>query len=303
MFFILGPTGVGKSKFSLEMAIKHKGQIINSDSLQMYRSVRIGTNQPSHKDLKRVPHHLFGFVEAGKQYTAGEFLKKTLKIIESETLKSPLFITGGSGFYVQALEKGMFSVPKVSKEMMDQLKDELNKKGHFFLYKELEKKDAKYAQKIHSKDTYRLLRTLSLIRTSGKSMSEIQKESSLKPLPFSFLKLALFLEKEELKQILLIRTKRMLESHFIEEVKNLIERGFSNWPVLKSVGYQECVDFLERGFSKNVLIEKILNRNLKLVKKQMTWFKRDPSICWFHAVREWDKASQWVENQMKQAYN
>lgn len=298
IFFVLGPTGVGKSKFSLEAALRHKGQIINSDSLQVYQSVNIGTNQPSLESQKKLPHHLFAFVKEGTQYTAGEFHRTACQFIEREIQKTPLFVTGGSGFYVQALEKGMFPVEKVPEEILIRLKEELKQKGGSGLFEEVKKRDPFYAQKIHPKDHYRLLRSLSLMRSFEKKMSDIQKENLLNPLPFSFLKLALFLEKEELKRDLLERTKKMFQSHFLEEVKELLNRGLSHWPLLKSVGYKECVQFLNGDFSKDVLIEKILNRNLKLVKKQMTWFKRDSTIEWFHAKKEWQKALDYVDQKI-----
>ena len=296
LFFILGPTGVGKSRFSIEVALKHGGQIINSDSLQVYQSVSIGTNQPSLENQKKVPHHMFAFVEEGRQYTAGEFHKEALSLIERELSKTPLFVTGGSGFYLQALEKGMFPVQEVSKEVLNQLKQELEEKGNFALFNEVKKRDPLYAQKIHPQDHYRLLRSLSLMRSLNKKMTEIQEEESLNPLSFPFYKLALFLEKEELKRDLFERTKKMFQSHFLEEVKGLLERDFAQWPLLKSVGYKECVEFLRGQISKDCLVENIVSRNLKLVKKQMTWFKRDSKIQWFHAKKEWKKALEFVEN-------
>ena len=290
LIFIVGPTGVGKSELAFSSALKYGGQIVNADSLQVYQSLSIGTNQPSHDEKLRVPHYLFGFVKEEVQYTAGAYRKKALSLIQEEILKTFILVTGGSGFYIQALEKGLFPTIRVPSEIKSELELELKKKGLRALFEEIEKKDPLYAKKIKPNDSYRIMRSLSFIRFSRKKMSDLEKEEKLKPLPFSSLKLGLFLEREELRETLLLRTEKMLEEGLLEETKDLVQRGLSFSHVMKSVGYKECFDFLNLNFSKEELIQRILTRNMRLAKKQMTWFKRDQSIQWFHARREVKKA-------------
>lgn len=298
LFFILGPTGVGKSKFSLEISKKYKGSILNSDSLQVYRGVPIGTNQPSREDQKKIPHFLFHFVKEGVQFTAGEYQKLALHRIEKEIHKGPVWCVGGSGFYIQALEKGMFKVKKIPDEFIRNLQKELNERGKDAFYIEIKKKDPEYAQSISLNDTYRILRGVATIRFFKTKISNLKKKKMKTSLPFPFYKLGLFLEKEQLKERLKRRIQEMFKRGFIEEVETLLNQGYVEWSLLRSVGYKECVEFLKGKISKENLENQILIRNMQLVKKQMTWFKRDSFIRWFHALREEDKAWKWVEDQL-----
>ena len=187
---------------------------------------------------------------------------------------------GEAAFNIQALEKGMYPLQAVSKNVINQLKESFKQKGLDYLYQELKKKDPERARQISPKDKYRIIRSLSLIKSEGKKISQIKKEFKLQKLPWPYFKVGLTLPKEELLKRVKKRAKNMIKEGLIEEIETLIQKGFRNWRPLSSVGYKESLLYLEGKIKKEELVDRIVSGTMSLAKKQNTWFKKDKSIKW-----------------------
>ncbi len=284
--FVVGPTAGGKSQLAIEVAQKFNGCIINCDSIQFYSHLKIGSSAPTHTDLKIVPHYLYSYVNPPEEVTAGKFLRDFHHLIETnKDLKSPLVIVGGTGFYVQALEKGMFNVPPISQELKQQIEDEIKTEGNEKAYRELTEFDPE--TKIHINDAYRIGRALEVKRAFNLKMSELKVQALLNDdldtklkLSFPFIKIGVKLDKEVLKTNIACRSKKMLEAGLIDEVRALIDAGYADWAPLSSIGYFEVKEFLAGRIERDALEEKINQSSRGLTKKQRTWFQRDENTIW-----------------------
>lgn len=277
--FVVGPTASGKSAWALEQAEKHKGSIVNIDSIQLYQNLLIGSAAPTANEKKRVPHLLYNYVAAPAEMTAGGYLRDFHQMIESAP-KFPLFIVGGTGFYIQALEKGMFDIEPVPQEIRVAIEKELAVEGPERLFAELKAGDPQ--SKIHINDHFRLVRAVEILRHSGGIPSELKKSNSEKKnaFPFEFIKVGFDFEKVLYEAPVRKRTAVMIKSGIIEETRALIAGGLADWAPVQSVGYKETVAFLENGKSLEWLADNINQSTMQLIKKQKTWFKRDGTILW-----------------------
>ncbi len=297
--FILGATATGKSELALKEAQKRKAEIINCDSVQVFKNMHIGSAQPQKDHYKKVPHHLYDFVDVDQNFTVGDYLrevKSCLKTIKSSTV----FFVGGSGFFAQALEKGLWSAPKTTLSQREKMKQRVFSEGLPTLYRELKQKDPLYSQKIHPQDSYRIQRALLIMEIENKTLTKIKndfKKEKFSLLKGSILKIGLLASKREIyKRKLKKRIEIMLEKGLKEETQNILKHGnFSNTSPLRGVGYREMVDFLEGRFLEKDLVNAILQHSLKLSKKQRTWFKKDPEIHWFDSP---NKASYFLDKKL-----
>ncbi len=281
IIFVVGATATGKSQWALQLAKKYNGSIINIDSIQFYEGLVIGSAAPSAEEKKLVPHYFYNDIKAPNEVTAGEFLRRFHVLLESNNLKFPLFIVGGTGFYIQALEKGMYDIPEVSSELKILIEKEITEYGTEKAYAELIAFDPD--TKIHLNDAYRIGRALEVKRAFGKTMTQLQLdfESTKKfQLQLPFLKIGVQFEKEVLLQRVITRTEIMLKQGIIAEVEYFVKSGFSDWSPLKSVGYYEVLKYLGGELSKNDLPDLIVQSTMQLIKKQKTWFKRDATVLW-----------------------
>lgn len=282
--FVVGSTASGKSAWALHLAKKYNGIIINADSVQFYKGLEIGSASPTRAEKAQVPHRLYNYIDAPAEMTAGQFVRDFYKELKEFSLSEemrPLFVVGGTGFYLQSLEKGMYDVPEVPIELKQQIELEINQQGAEMAYQELIEFDPQ--TQVHPHDAYRIGRALEIKRAFGKKMSELQSEykSSMKnSLQNPFLKIGIWNEKEVLLEKVQRRTKIMLQNGMIEEVKTFMEKGFTNWAPLSSVGYYDVKQMLEGQLASDQLESKIITSTMQLIKKQKTWFKRDPSILW-----------------------
>ena len=296
LLFIVGPTAGGKSDFAVELceaeANVTKSEIINCDSVQFFTGVEIGAAKPSPELLRRIPHHLIGHLPLGATYTAGEFRRDALKVIEdrSQLGIERLVAVGGSGFYVQALEKGMYDVPKIPDEIRNGVETDLESLGLPALYQELRARDPQAAEKIKPADRYRIGRALEVLRAdlTGRTLTEIREQFAAEaaraaessPRPFQVRKIGIFVPRDILRERVLARTRKMLGSGLVDEVRALREQGLHDWSPLQSVGYKEVGLYLDGKLKMADLETEIVTSTMQLAKRQMTWFKRDTAIVW-----------------------
>lgn len=283
--FVVGPTASGKSAWALEQATKYNGSIVNIDSIQLYKDLLIGSAAPTMAEQNRVPHFLYSYVEAPREMTAGDYLKDFYQLLKRD-LKFPLFIVGGTGFYIQALEKGMYNIAPVPEEFRKSIETELASVGAEKLYSELKEKDPD--SKIHINDHYRLVRAIEIIRFSGEIPSRLRGISAANKneFPFSFIKVGFDFEKSKYADLVKSRTKKMIAGGIIEETRKFYDLNMADWAPLQSVGYKETIEYLRTSQSNTWLYENINQSTMQLIKKQKTWFKRDLAILWSNQERE-----------------
>ncbi len=280
LVFIVGPTAAGKTDWALQWAERDSACILNSDSIQAYRDLNIGSAKPDFTKYPSIAFHLFDEVSAPQIWTAGDFRRKALEVLSQKLPQKKVFVVGGSGFYIQALERGMYPPPAVSNSAVRRLREIAKQKGLGFLYQDLRAKDPERARQISPKDQYRIIRSLSLIESGGRPFSQIKKEFKEQKLPWPYLKAGLALPKEELLKKVRKRAKNMIRKGLIEEIEALVKKGFRAWRPLSSVGYKEGLLYLDGKIKKEELVDKIVSSTMALAKKQNTWLKRDKSIKW-----------------------
>lgn len=285
--FIVGATATGKSEWALQLAEKHQGVIVNCDSVQLYKKLEIGAAKPTAEERARVPHYLLDYVPPPNEITAGQYCRDFFECVDGLPPEKPIFVVGGTGFYFMAIEKGMYPVLPIPAEIQKAIAEEfLVPGGGARLYQELLTKDPEYGSKIHVADHYRIGRALEMIRTHGKTVSQIKQEFSerQRPFPFPLLKLGPAWQREHLNQRIFLRSQKMLNDGLIDEVQALLDEGWGSWGPLSSVGYREVCEFLSSSNKlrdKSRLAEDIAVSTRQLAKKQRTWFQRDPEIHWF----------------------
>ncbi len=293
---IVGPTASGKSALGLELAQVFGGAVLNCDSLQTYKRLDIGTAKPPPSERALVPHYLFDVVNAGEVLTAGDFRTFALEKLGEALPKRPVFGVGGSGFYIQALEKGMFDVPKPKPEAERKIREFAANESAQALYARLEKADPEYAAGISPNDAYRITRALIIIEDSGKKVSDLKKDFKPIPFPYPLLKLGLAPDREFLLPRVTERASRMLDDGLIDEVQTLLDEGFGDWPALRSVGYNECLKFIAGEITVQDLQKLIVEKTMQLSKKQRTWFRRDQEIHWLDTQNPLGQAKFLVQN-------
>jgi tRNA dimethylallyltransferase len=304
LIFVVGPTATGKTEMAVSLAERFQIQVANSDSIQVYKDLNIGSAKPSAEDLRRAPHALLSFVEAPATFTAGDFRREALAVIESEKKlnKEKLIFVGGSGFYLKALEFGMYSAPPASAEVSHLIESEIQNGKLAELYAELKAADPKAALKIAPQDQYRISRAVGILRTYDLKPSDVAEDFEKKKLetklPYPILKIGMDMSREDLRRQIEKRTDSMFEAGLIDEVKSLLDRNLENWSPLESVGYKEVTSYLHGDISAGQMRELIVQNTMRLAKKQKTWFKADSEVQWF-SLAEKDKVFRLAEEFLK----
>jgi tRNA dimethylallyltransferase len=283
IIFVVGPTASGKSQLAMDLAQEFGGSIVNIDSVQFYEGLVIGSAAPTEEEKKKIPHYLFSYVKAPHEMTAGEYIRDFYELIESGKASSPMIVVGGTGFYIQALEKGMYDLPEVSDEIKGEVLADFETYGSEKMFQELKNFDPD--TELHPNDHYRVGRALEVKRAFNLKMSEFKNSSAANKnkLPYDFIKVGLTFapeDKEKYQERVHARTLKMIDQGLIDETKSFLVRGFENWAPLSSVGYFETKEFLQGRLKAEDLPLAITQATMKLVKKQKTWFKRDESILW-----------------------
>lgn len=282
--FVMGTTASGKSELAMELALRYGGSIVNCDSLQVYHGLDIGTAKPSLSDRQKVPHFLLSYAHYPRVMTAGEYTRDFFQLLSEQNHDEVFYVVGGTGFYFQALEKGMYPVRAAVPEIKAQVEAEMSLPGGpGRLYLELQTRDVEYSLKIHPADHYRLGRAIELLRAEGRTITDIQKEFLAKKaeFPYPLLKIAPRLGRERLAERVSLRTQMMLKTGLIEETLDALEKDWGQWAPLSAVGYREVIEYLKNLKTLEWLEQAINQSTLQLAKKQRTWFQRDLDIHWF----------------------
>lgn len=281
LIIILGPTAVGKTEYSLNLAERLQTEILSCDSRQMFREMKIGTAAPSEDELKRVPHHFIGNLSIHDYYSCGKYEIEALQKCEELFKKhDTLVMTGGSMLYIDAVCNGIDEMPDIDEELRNSLWERYEKEGIESLRQELKILDPEYAQKVDPKNGKRIIHALEICLQAGKPYSEIRKNQK-KERPFDIQKIGIYREREELNHRINLRVDKMFEQGLYEEALGLYP--FKHLNSLNTVGYKELFAHFDGQCSLEEAKEKIKTDTRRYAKKQMTWFKKDEDIKWIEA--------------------
>ena len=273
IILLAGPTASGKSKLAIQIAIKIKGEIINADSMQVYKDFSILSSRPSKVDLKKVKHHLYGFISSKKHFSTGAWLslvKKKIKICLKKK-KIPILV-GGTGLYFEAITKGMSKIPNIDFKKRNKVRNLQTKLGQKEFYKHLLALDLLVKNKIEPFDSQRSIRAYEVKKFTKKSIFEWYKLTKSDFKEFEIYKIFLYAPREKILQNISRRTKKMIKSNSISEVKNFLKLNVD--PTLsanKIIGVKEIKDYLEKKLDLNQAIELINIKTRQYAKRQVTW--------------------------------
>lgn len=280
LIVLIGPTGVGKTELSLAIAEKYHSAIISSDSRQLYSDLKIGTAAPTPEQLERVKHYFVGTLRLTDYYSAAQFEAEALGKLEELFKQNPVEVmTGGSMMYVDAVCKGIDDIPTVDKETRDLLLRRYETEGLEQLCAELKLLDPEYYKIVDRKNHKRVIHALEICYMTGKTYTSFRTRSK-KERPFHILRIGLFRDREELYDRINRRVDMMMEQGLLEEARAVYPYRQLN--SLNTVGYKELFNYFDGTWTLPFAIEKIKQNSRIYSRKQMTWFKRDPDITWFH---------------------
>lgn len=284
---LLGPTGVGKSRLAIELAEELGGEIINADSMQVYRYMDIGTAKPTPEEQRRVKHHLIDIVNPDQPFHAALYRTLGRKIIDQlHREEKPIFVVGGTGLYMKVLTRGIFPSPPVDPRIRERLKKEAEEKGREFLYERLRQLDPKTAFRLHPHDLYRVIRALEVFESTGMPLSFYHEQHRFGERPYEVLKIGLEMDRRQLYQRIDERVDQMIEKGFLEEVKRLLQMGYGpELKPLKSLGYRQMVQVLKNQISMEEAVRLVKRDTRHYAKRQWTWFRADPEVRWREPFR------------------
>jgi tRNA dimethylallyltransferase len=280
---LLGPTASAKTSLSLALAEHFHGEIVNCDSVAMYREFEIGTAKPSPAERARAPHHLFDFVSPTGFVTAGEYVARARTVLEEVKSRGVLpIVVGGTGLYLRALIDGLFPGPKRSEHFRDRLRKQAALKGDTYLHRLLMRLDPAAAAKIHANDAPKLIRAIEVCVASRQKMSDLWQKGRDSLKGFRIVRLGLNPSRDELYERINQRAQRMFESGLVEETRQLLEKYGSAATPLAALGYKQAVQLIrgETDFAAALGAAQQAHRNY--AKRQMTWFRREPNVEWLN---------------------
>lgn len=284
LIVLLGPTGVGKTELSLRIAEQFGTDIISSDSRQLYADLQIGTAAPTPEQLARVPHHFVGTLKLTDYYSAAQYETEVLALLDKLFQeKDTVVMTGGSMMYIDAICKGIDDIPTVDAETRHILLERYEKEGLEQLCAELRLLDPEYYNIVDQKNPKRVIHALEICYMTGKTYTSFRTQKK-KERPFRIIKIGLTREREELYDRINQRVDIMMEDGLLEEAKAVYP--FRHLNSLNTVGYKEMFNYLDGVWELPFAIEKIKQNSRIYSRKQMTWFKRDEEIRWFHPEQE-----------------
>lgn len=280
LLVVTGPTAVGKTSLTLHLARSLETEILSADSRQFYREMRIGTARPGEEELQLVPHHFIGHISVHDEYNVSRFESDALNLLDQLFKNHQLVImTGGSGLYINAVCHGIDDLPDPHDTLREELKTMYSQEGIESLRSQLRLLDPVYYGKVDIANPKRLLRALEVCISTGRPFSELRKNES-KPRDFEIIKIGLTRDKEELNRRINDRVDRMMEDGLLEEVEQLLP--FQHLNALNTVGYKEFFPYFSGEIPLDMAITNVKTHSRRYAKRQMTWFRKDKSIRWFH---------------------
>ena len=288
LVIILGPTAVGKSELAFELARSLDAEIVNADSQQVYRYMDIGTGKPSVAVRERVRHHLVDIINPDEEFNAAIFRHlATTAIAEIQSRGKQVILCGGTGLYLKALTQGLFTGPAQDLAIRARLNAEADRDGLVSLYRRLERVDAQAMSRIHPNDRQRIVRALEVFELTGRAISDWQKEHAFAESLFETLKLGLERERAELYERINERCDRMIADGLIDEMHALVNKRYRfDLKPLQTIGYRHMGLVIRGEASAEEALALMKRDTRRLAKQQLTWFRGDHDIQWFHPDKQ-----------------
>ena len=276
---IVGPTAIGKTNLSIELANCFSTEILSADSRQFFKEMEFGTAVPSQNELSQAKHHFIQHISIKADYNVGQFQKEAMEVLDTIfKIQSKAILVGGSGLYQKAVTEGLDLFPEIPLNIRLSIENLLNSEGLAVLQSMLKKKDPAYYKQIELSNPRRLTRALEVIEASGKPYSTFLNQAKPER-SFNSIKIGLDAPREIIYNRIEKRIDKMIANGFIEEAESLYP--FKHLNALQTVGYKELFSHFEGKATKNEAISEIKKNTRRFAKRQLTWFKKDPQIKWF----------------------
>ena len=270
---VLGPTASGKTGLSLALAESFSGEIVNCDSVAMYREFDIGTAKPTSAERARAPHHLLDTIEPTSHITAGEYARQARQVLAEIKARGHLpIVVGGTGLYLRAVLEGLFPGPQRSEELRERLRERVDSRGSNYVHHILRRLDRAAAEKIHANDVPKLIRAIEVCLASRQKMTDLWQQRGRDPLPgFRILRLGLDPDRQALYDRINRRAQQMFEAGLVEETRRLLRKYGAAGP-LSSLGYKQATQFLRGELTREQALQAAQQAHRNYAKRQMTWF-------------------------------
>jgi tRNA dimethylallyltransferase len=284
LIVILGPTASGKSALAIRLAEKLAGEVVCCDSTQVYSHFDIGTGKVPLDQRRGIPHHLLDLVEPDDVFTAGEYRRRAADVLGEISSRGKIpILTAGTGLYLRALLEGLADAPQRSEELRTRLREIVSERGAEYLHKILSRLDRESASRIAPRDTQKIIRALEVRLLSGESASELHRRSRSGLQGFQVAKIGLSPPRQALYARIDRRVEEMIQAGWLEEVKRLIESGISlDSKPFSFIGYSQLADHLKGKAALQETLVRIQQATRQYAKRQITWFRREREVLWFH---------------------
>jgi tRNA dimethylallyltransferase len=281
---VVGPTASGKSSLALSLAERFNGEIVNYDSVQIFRGLDIGSAKPSLEERQRIPHHMIDIREPAELFTAGDYQREARLVLEDIRSRGRIpILVGGTGLYLRALTEGLFQGPARSTHWRARLEGIAETRGREYLHRVLHRLDPDSASRIAARDKPKIIRALEVCLETGKPLTEHLKVEPRRPLQgFSIFSVGLNPPRQECYRRIDARVEQMFQTGLIEEVRGLVERGVPNdAKPLGAIGYRHVLANLNKNCAWDDTIRMIQRDTRRYAKRQLTWFRRQAQTAWF----------------------
>lgn len=282
LLIILGPTASGKTELAVRLAESCGAEIVNADSMQVYRRMDIGAAKPSPEQLQRVRHHLLDLVDPDQPFTAADFRREAGKAIADIAGRGKrVIISGGTGLYIKALTKGLMDSPAGEEALRNEFRQLAEREGKEELHRRLFLVDPVTAARLHPHDQLRIIRALEVWHLTGRPISELRGGHRFAGDSYVSLKLGLKIDRESLYRTIDNRVERMIGNGFVDEVRALLADGYTpELKPLRAIGYRQMCGYLSGEFSLEEAIQLMKRDTRRYAKRQLTWFHQDTEINW-----------------------
>jgi tRNA dimethylallyltransferase len=279
LIVVTGPTAVGKTALCIDIARHYGIPIINADSRQIYRELRIGTATPTEEQLRSVKHYFVGSISIDDYYNASMYEQDVLRLLDEQFKHSPIqLLTGGSMMYIDAVCNGIDDIPTIREDIREEMKRRYAEEGLESLCEDLKRLDPEHYKIVDRNNHRRVIHALEICYQTGTTYTSFRKQEK-KQRPFHIVKIGLNRDREELYQRINHRVDQMITDGLLDEVRSLKDKRSNN--ALNTVGYKEMFSYLDGTWSLEEAIERMKGNTRRYARKQLTWFKRDEEMRWF----------------------
>jgi len=278
---VLGPTASGKTTLALAIARRFGGEIVNCDSIAMYREFEIGTAKPTAAERAEIPHHLLDYVDPLDDVTAGEYARQARQILREIADHSHLgIVSGGTGLYLRALLQGLFPGPQRSEDLRERLRARVDEQGASYLHRILQRLDAAAAKRIHANDVPKMIRAIEVCLAARQPITELWQHGREPLQGFRILRLGLSPQRESLYERINRRAAKMFDEGLLEETERLLAKYGGRARPLASLGYKQTLQFLRGELDRKSALAAAQQAHRNYAKRQMTWFRQEPHVHW-----------------------